>query len=91
MLLPDALNPVFLPLLKGYQERNTAVGSAGRNGSEQERWLAEPGTGNEPELRPGCVNPVFESRVSNPGPERTMAESALWATLGIAVGIATTT
>ena len=49
---------------------------------KQERWLAEPGTGDEPELRPGCVKPVFESRVSNPGPERTMAEPAFVGNLG---------
>ena len=43
---------------------------------KRERWLAEPGTGGKPELRSGFVKPVFESKMSNPGPERTMAESA---------------
>ena len=51
-------------------------GLRNKHHKKRKRWLAEPGTGGEPELRPGFVKPVFESRVSNPGPERTMAESA---------------
>ena len=57
-------------------------GRRNKHHKKRERWLAEPGTGDEPELRPGFVKPVFESRVSNPGPERTMAESAFVGNLG---------
>ena len=64
------------------KKKHLRRGRRPKHDKKQERWLAEPGTGDEPELRPGCVKPVFESKVSNPGPERAMAESALVGNLG---------
>ena len=54
----------------------------GQHGRERERWLAEPGTGNKPELRPVCVKPVLESKGPSHGPERTVAGSAFVGNLG---------
>ena len=63
------------PFGKLTPKRKHHRGLRNKHHKKRERWLAEPGTGGEPELRSGFVKPVFESRVSNTGPERTMAES----------------
>ena len=47
------------PFGKLPEKKRRRRGRRTKHDKERERWLAEPGTGDEPELCPGCVKPVF--------------------------------